>query len=115
MSRSVWPGYAVGAGVVLAISLGVALVVYGIGLMPFIPIYLLVWIFGPLGAYTLAYGLVGRGERFYYSLWGIAMLFIAILAPATMLGWPLLALLGILILLVVLLSIAIRLTRWRGR
>ena len=115
MSRSVWPGYAIGAGVVLAISLGIALVVYGTGLMPFIPIYLLVWIFGPLGAYTLAYGLMGRGERFYYSLWGIAMLFIALLAPAVVLGWPLLALLGILILLVVLLFAAIRLTGWRGR
>ena len=100
---------------VLAISLGIALVVYGTGLMAFRPIHLLAWIFGPLGAYTLAYGLIGRGERLYYSLWGIAMLFIALLAPATMLGWPLLALLGILILLVVLLFIAIRLTGWRGR
>ncbi|RLI11098.1 hypothetical protein DRO33_04670 [Candidatus Bathyarchaeota archaeon] len=105
MSKLVWPSYAVGAGAVLAVSLGAALVAYGLGLLTFKAIHLLAWFFGPLGIYTLAYGLVKAGEKVYYIFWGLIMIFLALLTPAHLLGWPLLPFAGILILLIASLAV----------
>ena len=106
MSRLAWPGYAVGSGILIA---------YGLGLLAFKLIHVLVWLFGPWGFYTLIYGLAKRGERAYYVLWGIIMIFLALLAPAHQLKWPLLPIIGILILLVAMLAAVAYLAGRRGR
>lgn len=70
--------YGVGALAVLASSTGLALMIYGSGLLEFDIINVPSWIFGPFGAYTLIYGIVSRRDPFYYSLWGVLMLAVAL-------------------------------------
>jgi len=65
--------YGVGALAALALSIGLAAVVYGGGLISFDPYNLPAWFFGPLGAYTLVYAFLGSGDTFYYLVWGSVM------------------------------------------
>jgi len=80
--------YGVGALVILAISIGLAIIVYAGGIQPFnlpdIPSWLLgplgicTFIFGPLGAYTLIYSIVAGKESTYYLVWGTILVALAI-------------------------------------
>jgi hypothetical protein len=70
--------FGVGAIAVLAISLAVALVIYGLGLVSFNIMNLLGWIFGPLGVYTVAYAFMTKAQSTYYLVWGTIMVAIAI-------------------------------------
>jgi len=76
--------YNVGALVVLVISVGVAIVVYGANIIPFKFFDSLInvpaWIFGPLGVFTLIYSFVAGKESTYYLVWGTVMFAIAIVS-----------------------------------
>lgn len=84
--------YGVGALSVIVASLGTAAIVYSIVLR--FDIYSLsTWIFGPLGAYTLAYSVITRRNSLYYLVWGSIMVVIAlaselcaVVSPFVMLG-----------------------------
>jgi hypothetical protein len=70
--------YGVGAIAVLAISLALALIMYGLALVPYDFFNLLAWIFGPWGVYTVAYSLIAGRESTYYLVGGAVMVAIAI-------------------------------------
>ncbi|HVO85639.1 MAG TPA: hypothetical protein VMT06_00785 [Candidatus Eisenbacteria bacterium] len=71
--------YGAGAIAVLAISLGVALIIYGLGLVAFDFLNLLGWIFGPLGVYTVVYSFMTKSQSTYYLVWGTIMVAVAII------------------------------------
>lgn len=90
--------YGVGALAILALSIGLALIIYGCGILEFDILNVPSWIFGPFGVYTLIYGITSRRESLYYSLWGMLMLAIAlvfalytIINPAIIIGATLIA------------------------
>ena len=66
-------GYGVGAIAVLAISLAVALICYGLALLPYDFFNLLGWIFGPLGISTVIYSFSAGNQSTYYLIWGAIM------------------------------------------
>ncbi|MEM4694008.1 MAG: hypothetical protein QW655_05835 [Nitrososphaerota archaeon] len=66
--------YGAGALIVLTLSIGLALIIYGSGILEFNIFNIPSWIFGPLGAYTLIYGIASRRSSLYYSIWGTLML-----------------------------------------
>jgi len=70
--------YGVGAIAVLAVSLALALIVYGLALLQYDFFNLLAWVFGPWGVYTVAYSLMAGRESTYYLVWGAIMVAIAI-------------------------------------
>lgn len=80
--------YGVGAFIILAISIGLAIIIYAGGIQPFnfsdIPSWLLgplgicTFIFGPLGAYTVIYSAVARQESTYYLVWGTIILAVSV-------------------------------------
>jgi hypothetical protein len=70
--------YGVGAIAVLAISLALALIMYGLAVLPYDLFNLLAWIFGPWGVYTVAYSLMAGRESTYYLVWGTIMVAVAI-------------------------------------
>lgn len=85
--------YGAGALVVLASSIGLALIIYGSGILEFDALSIPSWIFGPLGAYTLIYGIASRRSSLYYSIWGMLMLAVsltfalyAVVNPAIIVG-----------------------------
>ena len=85
--------YGAGALVVLVVSIGVAAIVYSLPILPFNIFNLPVWIFGPLGIYTLAYAIIARKDSTYYSVWGSIMFAVALVSafynvvnPFVMLG-----------------------------
>jgi len=65
--------YGVGAFAVFVISLGVAALSYGGGLLVFEPLGLVAWLLSPLGAYTVIYALRAREDVLYYTSWGLIM------------------------------------------
>jgi len=72
--------YGAGALVVLVVSIGVAAIVYSLPILPFNIFNLPVWIFGPLGIYTLAYAIIARKDSTYYSVWGSIMFAVALVS-----------------------------------
>jgi len=82
--------YSVGALIILAISIGSAIIIYAGGIQPFnfldIPSWLLgplgicTFIFGPLGVYTVIYSVVARKESTYYLVWGTIILAVAVIS-----------------------------------
>jgi hypothetical protein len=72
--------YGVGATAVVAISVGLAAIVYGLGLMSFDLYVLPAWILGPLGVYTAIYSLAAGKESTYFLVWGIVMLAVAFIS-----------------------------------
>lgn len=70
--------YGVGALAVVVISVGIAAMVYGLGLIPLDMVNILAWIFGPLGIYTIIYSVVGGRDSTYYLVWGAVMIAIGI-------------------------------------
>lgn len=82
--------YNVGALIILAISIGIAIIIYAGGIQPFnfsdIPSWLLgplgicTFIFGPLGIYTVIYSIVAKKESTYYLVWGTIILAVAVIS-----------------------------------
>ena len=73
-------GYDAGALAVLVISMGVAAIVYGMGLIGLNVYSLPAWIFGPLGIYTVAYSLIAGRNSTYYMVWGAIMVAVAVVS-----------------------------------
>jgi len=99
--------YGVGALAILASSIGTALIVYGGGFIEFDIVNTLSWIFGPLGAYTLVYGVLSEKDSVFYSIWGVIMLGVAVSSAFYKLINPLVVL-GILVIIVVMLGLVIK-------
>jgi uncharacterized protein (DUF2062 family) len=61
--------YSVGAVITLALSIGVAAIVFGGGFLLFNPFTFIAWLSGPFGVYTLIYAAVSKeGNRYFWSL-----------------------------------------------
>lgn len=103
--------YGVGVFTVSAISLGLAAIVYGGGLLAFNPLNLIAWIISPLGAYTVAYALRVRKDYLYYMSWGLIML-ISGLSFALYELINVIALIGLLLIILAALGL---LAYWRGK
>ena len=69
--------YNIGASICLLISVGSAAIAYGGGFIPFVPLNLPAWIFGPLGVYTIIFAFT-CAERYSYLSWGSILLSIAV-------------------------------------
>ena len=72
--------YGIGASAVVAISIGLAAIIYGLNLLSFNLYVLPAWILGPLGVYTAVYSLAAGRESTYYLIWGVVMLAVAFLS-----------------------------------
>jgi hypothetical protein len=68
--------YNTGMVATLLISVGVAAIAYGGGVIPFVPLNILAWLLGPIGVYTILYAF-RSGDVFFYLGWGSIMLTIA--------------------------------------
>jgi hypothetical protein len=71
--------YGAGALIILVVSVGVAAIVYGLGLLSLDLLNIPAWIFGPLGIYTLAYSSIAGKESTYYGVWGVVMVAVAVI------------------------------------
>jgi len=103
--------YGVGALAVIVISVGVAAIVYGLGLIPLDIINILAWIFGPLGVYTVIYSFVAGKDSTYYLVWGAILVAVGVVS-----GFynqvPVFLVFGILIIAVAVIGI---IGYWRSR
>jgi len=95
---------------VIAASIGVMAIAYGAALLPFNPLHIPAWLFGPLGAYTVLYGVLTRRDSMYYALWGSIMAAIAASSALYEVVNPL-VIVGVVIVLLV---IAALVSRARG-
>ena len=69
--------YNVGALVILVISIGLAVVVYGMNMIPLDIFNIPAWLLGPLGVYTIIFSFIAGKESTYYLVWGIVMFTVA--------------------------------------
>lgn len=69
--------YNVGALIILAISVGLAVAVYGAKILYFDVFVIPAWIFGPLSVYTIVFSFLAGKESTYYLVWGVIMFAIA--------------------------------------
>jgi hypothetical protein len=69
--------YNVGALVIFVISVGLAVVVYGMNLIPLDIFNIPAWLLGPLGVYTILFSFIADKESTYYLVWGIVMFAVA--------------------------------------
>ena len=95
----------------IAVSIAVALIIYGIGLIPLNLWHILAWLFGPLGVYTVIYALIKSREPTYHLVWGAVTISIAIASITYNVLNPIVVL-GSLILVIVIIGL---LGYWRGR
>jgi len=102
--------YSVGASMVLAGSIGVILIIYGLGLS-LSPLNILALLLGSLGAYTLAYAICSKRDVLYYSIWGVVLLGAALASALYTVVNPLLTI-GSLILLMILIVLTVY---WRRK
>jgi hypothetical protein len=65
--------YGAGVLVIVILSLGIAMVVYTINMLPFNFLHIFVWILLPLGIFTCVYSVVAGRDLFYYLVWGAVM------------------------------------------
>ena len=72
--------YSIGASAVVAISIGLAAIIYGLNMLSFNLYILPAWILGPLGVYTAVYSLAAGRESTYYLVWGVVLLAVAFLS-----------------------------------
>lgn len=70
--------YNVGALVIFVISVGLAVVVYGMHLIPLDIFNIPAWLLGPLGVYTIIFSFMAGKESTYYLVWGVIMFAIAV-------------------------------------
>ncbi|MCS7126325.1 MAG: hypothetical protein NZ929_05390 [Aigarchaeota archaeon] len=103
--------YGVGALAILAISIGMVMIIYGSGFIELDILNIPVWIFGPLGAYTLIYGIVSQRDPLYFILWGAVMLTISFASALHTIINPII-IIGISIIVIVILSFMVL---WRAR
>ncbi len=101
-------GYSLGALAIFVISLGVAAVVYGSGLLSS---SLLTLILAPLGIYTIVYGLVSRRDTLYYVVWGLVIVAIASIPTVQPVMNPFIVL-GLLLIIIPVIAL---LAYWRRR
>jgi hypothetical protein len=101
--------YGVGALAILAVSIGLAAILYSTGTIPFDLYYVPAWIFGPLGAYTVAYATISKDPT-YYLVWGTVML--AVAAVSAFYTVSIFVVLGILLIVLAVIGI---LAYWRSR
>jgi hypothetical protein len=99
--------YGVGALAILAVSIGLAAILYGA--IPFDLYYIPAWIFGPLGAYTVAYATISKDPT-YYLVWGTVML--AVAAVSAFYTVSIFIVLGVLLIVLAVIGI---LAYWRSR
>lgn len=103
--------YSAGALVVLFISMGVAIVVYVLNMLPFSAIHLLSWIFVPLGIFTCVFAVFAGSDFFYFFVYGFVMLLIGIMTVTFTFIAPLL-LIGILLIVLAVIGI---IAYWRKK
>jgi hypothetical protein len=103
--------YGVGASAVVAISIGLAAIIYGLNLMSFDLFVLPAWILGPLGMYTAIYSLAAGRESAYYLVWGIVMLAVAFLSAFYSVTYVL-PVLGVLVIVLAVIGV---ITYMRGK
>jgi hypothetical protein len=72
--------YGVGTLAIIAISIGLAAIVYSLSLLTFNAYNLVAWIIGPWGVYTVVYSFAASGETTYYLVWGTVMVAIGIIS-----------------------------------
>lgn len=96
--------YGVGATAVVAISIGLAAIIYGMGLLKFDLYVLPAWILGPLGVYTAVYSLAASRESTYYLVWGIVMLALASISALYSVTYVL-PILGVLIIVLAVIGV----------
>jgi len=114
--------YGAGALVVLVISIGAAIVVYSVGMVPSFnlldlptwvlgPLGVCTFIFGPLGVFTLIYSLIARKESTYYLVWGTIMVAVAMVSVFFNVISPFI-ILGVLLVVIAVIGI---IAYWRSR
>jgi hypothetical protein len=109
--RFLW--YGVGFLAVLVGSIGVAVILYSLSLIPFYAYSILFWIFGPWGFYTIVYAFVTRRDLTYYLTWGTVMFCIGLASALyTVESRAPVVIFGILLIVLVIIGV---LTYWRGR
>jgi len=96
--------YGIGASAVVAISIGLAAIVYGLSWISFNLYVLPAWILGPLGVYTAVYSLAAGKESAYYLVWGTVMLVMAALSAFYNVTYVLPAL-GVLVILLAVIGV----------
>jgi hypothetical protein len=96
--------YGVGALAILAVSVGVAAVVYGLGLLPFDLYILPAWILGPLGVYTAVYSLAAGSESTYYVVWGTVMVALALISALYNIAYVI-PVLGVLVIILAVIGV----------
>ena len=99
----------------IAVSIAVAFIIYGIGLIPLNLWHILAWLFGPFGVYTVIYALIKSREPTYHLVWGAITISIAIASITYNILNNILnpiVVLGSLILVIVIIGL---LGYWRGR
>ncbi|MDH7476843.1 MAG: hypothetical protein QHH17_00470 [Candidatus Bathyarchaeota archaeon] len=69
--------YNVGALVIFVISVGLAVVIYSMNIIPLDIFNIPAWLLGPLGVYTIIFSFMAGKESTYYLVWGIIMFAIA--------------------------------------
>jgi hypothetical protein len=103
--------YNVGAMAVVAISIGLAAIIYGMGWLSFNLYVLPAWILGPWGVYTAVYSLAAGAQSSYYLVWGIVMITIAFISAFYNVA-NVLPVLGVLVIILAVIGIIVHL---RGR
>jgi hypothetical protein len=101
--------YGVGALAILAVSIGLAAILYGTGTIAFDLYYVPAWIFGPLGAYTVAYSAISKDPT-YYLVWGTVML--AVAAVSAFYTVSIFAVIGVLLIVLAVIGIV---AYWRSK
>ena len=95
----------------IAVSIAIAFIIYGLGLIPLNLWHIPAWLFGPLGVYTVIYALIKSRDPTYHLVWGVITLSIAV-ASATYNVLNPIVILGSLILVIVIIGL---LGYWRGK
>ena len=96
--------YGVGATAVVAISVGLAAIIYGLGLLHFDLYVLPAWILGPLGVYTAIYSLAAGRESTYYLVWGTVLIAVAFISAFYNITY-MLPILGVLVIVLAVIGV----------
>lgn len=72
--------YGIGALAVIVISIGIAAIVYSLGMLVFNAYNLVAWFIGPWGVYTVVYSFAVSGDTTYYLVWGTVMVALGIIS-----------------------------------
>lgn len=100
-----------GSLAILIASIGVAVVVYSLGLLVFNLYEIPAWIFGPWGLYTVIYAFVTGRDFTYYLTWGTIILAFGLVSALYYVVNPF-VILGILLIVLAIIGVG---TYWRGR